>query len=184
MKTLSSIERVKPKLLFDSGHLKMMDINDWHFIDEQSMVICIPYFQEQNKILLRYEEIPPFTYKYPHIDKFITVMSETMEPGETPEQTLIRGLKEEFGIELVNSVKPEIMNPIFSNKGCTAQYNICILPLMNLDYTLNTPTTDGSAFEKRAKSVEVHLSELNNVVLYDLVSKYALDMFKKHYSLF
>lgn len=171
-------------VLFDSGYLKVLNINDYHAVQENDMLICIPYLVEENSILLRYEEIPTYTYIRPEIDKFICVMSETFETNETPKDVLFRGLKEEFGIILNDKYQPEILTPIFANKGNTAQYHICILPIMQYDYEQIIPTTDGSNIEKNSSNIKVNINELNNYIVYDLITRYSIDLFKKHYSLF
>lgn len=172
------------KVLFDSGYLKVLDINNYHVVQEHDMLICIPYLVEENSILLRYEDIPTYTYIRPEIDKFICVMSETFEKNESPKDVLFRGLKEEFGIILNDKFQPEILTPIFANKANTAQYHICILPIMQYDYEQIIPTTDGSEHEKKSSNIKVNINELNNYIIYDLITRYTIDIFKKHYSLF
>ena len=63
-----------------------------------------------------------------------------VDAGETPEEALKRGLALEFGLKLNETIKLEILAPIFLNKGNTAAYHICILPLMEHDYNDFVPT--------------------------------------------
>lgn len=174
----------QPKQLYSTQWLDVIEVNGWTVVDEKEAVVCIPYFKETGKVILRYEEIPTFKIKNPSIEKYVTVMSETMEQGEEPIDTLRRGLKEELGIVLNQTVKPEILTPIFCNKGTTKRYHICILPLMSYEFEQQEPTTDGSAQEKSAKNVALQLNEIDAVIIYDLITRYCIDLFKKHYSLF
>jgi len=174
----------EPKTLYENEFMKVIEVDGWSVVEEKDSVVCIPYLKETGKILLRYEPIPPFQLINPNVEKYVTIMSETMEEGEEPMDTLRRGLKEEFGIELNANVQAEILTPIFCNKGNTRKYHICILPLMNYDYHQMEPTTDGSEQEKKAQNVALQLNEINAVVIYDLITRYCIDLFKTHYSLF
>lgn len=173
-----------PTTLYKSEWINVIDIHGWAAVEEAEAVVCIPYLKETGRILLRYEEIPPFKLKNPNIEKYVTIMSETMKDGEEPIDTLRRGLKEEFGIELNQSVQPEILTPIFCNKGTTKRYHICILPLMSYEFNQEEPTTDGSDAEKKAQNVALQLSEVDKVIIYDLITRYCIELFKTHYSLF
>lgn len=174
----------KPTVIFDSGYLQVLDVDGYHAVQEHDMVVCIPYFKESNTILLRYEEIPTYNMIKPEMDKFVTIMSETIKDGEQIEDCLRRGLKEEFGIVLESNYVPEILAPIFMCKGNTARYHICILPLMSYEYDQQMPEGDGTEHEKTANNVSVNINDLKNVMIYDLITRYALDIFKQEYSLF
>jgi hypothetical protein len=185
MNFLSNLEnKIQPKILHDTGYLKLVDINGYHVAQEKDMLICIPYLVEKNSILLRYEEVPPYEFVNPGVDRYVVVMSESFQSGEMPEDVLKRGLREEYGIVLKDKVKPEILSPLFVSKGNTARYFICILPLMEHDYEQHRPDGDGSEFEMRAKNLIINIAELNNVIIYDMVTRYTVDLFKKYYSLF
>ena len=139
MELLSNLQKKEAKVTFDAGHLQVIDINGYQAIQENDMVICIPYLVEQNSILLRYENIPVFELINPAIQKYITVMSTVIEKHESPEDALNRGLLTEYGLKL-RDFNPEIISPIFLNKGNTSRYHICILPLMNHNYEQIEPT--------------------------------------------
>lgn len=183
MNLLSNLEKRETKVTFDAGHLQILDIAGYTAIQEQDMVICIPYLVEKNQILLRYENIPSYNLKMPQIDKFINVMSTVIEKEESPEDALRRGLAKEYGIKLSNNKKPEILTPIFLNKGNTASYHICILPLMSYDYEENIPT-EIEELQMKESNIIIHINELKNIIIYDLISRYTVDLFKQHYSLF
>lgn len=183
MELLSNIEKKETNVIFDAGHLQILDIAGYSAIQEQDMVICIPYLIEKNQILLRYENIPSYNLKKPEIDNFITVMSTVIEKEETPDTALRRGLLKEFGLKLTNEYKSEILTPIFLNKGNTASYHICILPLMSYDYEEHIPS-EVEQLDMKANNVIIHINELKNVIIYDLISRYTIDLFKQHYSLF
>jgi hypothetical protein len=186
MQNLSDIKnkRDNAKEIYDSGYLKVMEFDNYHFVKEKNMLICIPYFVEDNTILLRYENIPTYNYIYPEIEKYVTVMSESFEENETPIEVLKRGLKEEFGLLLKKKEEDiDILTPIFNNKGNCSQYYICILPLMSFEYEQIEVKGDGSKHEETAQNIILGISDLKNVIVHDLISKYTLDIFKNSYSL-
>jgi hypothetical protein len=183
MQLLSNIEKKETKVTFDAGHLQVLDIAGYTAIQEQDMVVCIPYLVEKNQILLRYENIPPFNIKRPEIDKFINVMSTLIEKNETPVDALKRGLLSEYGLKISDNTKLDILAPIFLNKGNVASYHICILPLMSYDYEEHVPL-DIEKLNMKENNIIIHINELKNIIIYDLISRYSIDLFKQHYSLF
>lgn len=181
MELMSNLQRTEAKTVYDAGHFQVIDINGYVGVQEPDMVVCIPYLIEQKKIMLRYENIPTFQIVNPGIDKYVNVMSTTIEKHETPSDALKRGLSHEFGIELKN-IQEQIFQPIFINKGTTARYHICILPLMEHNYQMLEP----GEVQKREminSNILIGLHELKNVVIYDLITKYVVDIFKNEYAL-
>lgn len=184
MNILSNVmNKVPAKVEYDGGHLQILNINGFTAVQEKDMVVCIPYLVEQNKIIMRYEDVPTYNLIKPEMDKFITVMSTVMEKDEFPKDALKRGLEKEFMIKLKDSCNPEILDPIFINKGNTAMYHICILPLMTYDYEQEKPSDD-MVMEMKASNILININELNNYIIYDLITRYTMDLFKKEYSLF
>ena len=184
MELLSNkMNKVKSTVIHDAGYLKLIDINGYTAVKEDDMVVCIPYLIESNTILLRYENIPPFELVNPLIDKYITVMSKVVNEDGGVRESLSRGLEDEFGIVLKEAKSTEILQPIFINKGNTARYHICILPLMSYDYEM-VRNEDAKQMEMKDGNIAININEINNIVIYDLISKYTIDLFKKEYSLF
>ncbi len=182
MELLSNLQKKEAKVAFDAGHLQVIDINGYTTIQEKDMVVCIPYLMEKNSILLRYENVPTFELIKPEVDKYINVMSTVIESHETSLDALKRGLISEFGLELTDCT-PEILSPIFINKGNTARYHICILPLMDHQYNQIEPN-EVQKLEMKNTNIILNINQFNNVIIYDLISRYCLDLFKQHYSLF
>jgi len=182
MELLSNLQKKEAKVTFDAGHLQVIDINGYQAIQENDMVVCIPYLVEKNQILLRYEDVPVFQLVNPMIDKYVTLMSTVIDKNESPEDALNRGLLNEFGLKL-KDINPEIIAPIFLNKGNTSRYHICILPLMDHNYEQVEPT-EVQKLQMKNSNISINIMEINNVIIYDLISRYTLDIFKQHYSLF
>jgi len=183
MELLSSLERIEPKVEFTSSDLQILDINGSKCIKHSDTIYCIPYLVEQNAILLRYESIPAFELTRPEIDKYLNVMSTNLEYNETSQESLKRGLLQQFGLELSENKNIEVSNPIFINKIDASKIYFCILPLMEYDYTQIEPT-EVEKLEMNATNVLVNIQSFNNIIVYDLMSIHLLEQFKKDYSLF
>ena len=182
MELLSNeMNKNKYDIEYGAGYLSLIDIDGYKAVMENDMVVCIPYLIESNKILLRYEDVPTFKLVTPQIDKYVTVMSTVVDTD--PYEALKKGLEKEFSIVLKDSKKPEILQPIFINKGNTARYHVCILPLMSYDYEM-VRQEDDKVMMLKDQNVIVDISDIDNLIIYDLISRYAIDMFKKDYSLF
>lgn len=182
MELLSRLkDTIKSKIIFDADHLKVIDINGHQAIQEKDILVCIPYLKEKNSILLKYKNVPTYEYVRPEISKYITALNKSIETS--PEQTLRECLKDEFGIVLDDKYSPEILTPIFINEGSTSRYHICILPLMNIDYDQTNPTETDKMIMKE-NNVIIDSAELGNLVIYDIITRYSLDLFKKEYALY
>lgn len=182
MELLSNLQKKEAKVMFDAGHLQVIDINGYQAIQENDMVVCIPYLVEKNQILLRYENVPVFELVNPVINKYVTVMSTVIDKNESPSDALNRGLLNQFGLKL-KDFNPEIVAPIFLNKGNTSRYHICILPLMDHNFEQIEPT-EVQKLQMSNSNISINIMEINNIIIYDLISRYTLDIFKQHYSLF
>lgn len=182
MKLLSTImNKVKSKVLFDADQKCILDIQGTIAIQQPDMVVCIPYLSEKNTIFMKYENVAPFELIRPEISKYITIMSEAITT--TPEEALKTGLEKNYGIILDEKKKFEILQPIFINTTNTARYHICILPLMSYDYE-QVRKDDTEAMIMKNSNVLINSNDLNNYIIYDLISRYCIDLFKKEFSLF
>jgi len=150
------------KILFENDILKVREIEGWSVIEESDSVVCIPYFIEENKFIIRQESIP--TYKWVDGKSYhLTVLSGTIEEGESPEETLRRELVEEAGIQLNESYTIELEEPLFVSKGHASKYHYCILPLANGEYTEVSAVTDGTKEELVTEDHARAKEELKNL---------------------
>lgn len=182
MNSFTQTIKKEAKVIFDAGSTQILNINDETVLQQNSKVICIPYLIEKNSILLRYEKIKAFNQIRPEIDKYITVMLSDITEDKSPLETLKTALISMYGIELSTDCKPEFLAPIFLAKDSTALYNICILPLMEYHYTQIIPS-ELEEMKMKETNIILNTSDLNNIIIYDLVTRYTIDLFKQHYSL-
>jgi 8-oxo-dGTP pyrophosphatase MutT (NUDIX family) len=161
------------KILFENDVLKVREIDGWSVVEESDCVVCIPYFIEENKFIIRQESVP--TYKWVDSKNYhLTVLSGTIEEGETPEETLRRELVEEAGIKLIDSYKIKLEEPLFISKGHVNKFHYCILPLAKGEYTEVFATTDGTKQEMKSKSIKVSGTNIKNLKASDVITELML----------
>ena len=169
----------KEDVLFSNDHVKIINYEDWHIIKESDFVVCIPYLVESNQIIIRHEYIP--TFKMIDGQEYhLTVLSGTIESGETPERALLRELEEEAGLVLDANYTIEFMKPLFVSKGHASKYHPCLLPLMEKDYQEVVAKGDGSTAEKKSKSAKLDAKYLNSINASDLITEYMLIQIKNY----
>jgi 8-oxo-dGTP pyrophosphatase MutT (NUDIX family) len=173
--------------VFKGKYISIVSHNEWEFVKENDVVIILPYLRDESCILLRHEYIPTYQYFYKNINdyknitNFLTVMSGTMEKGQSIKNTIRRELHEEAGIVLSSLYDFDIEKSLFMSKGNVARYHICILELRYNDFRLTTPTTDGSFAEKNSKTIKVSLGDIDELRTHDLITDYVLNKFRLDY---
>lgn len=152
-------------------------INLWNkqVIKPGDKIVYIPYFKEKGQILLKYKDIPAFQLKYPSIDKWINCAKCNIDNNIN--DSIKKGLLVDFGIELVDDYELEILSPIFLSDDSSQEYYICIIPLMETEYTMLQA-------QSLIPTIALTYSDLDNYIIYDLITRYCLDLFRKSYSLF
>lgn len=169
----------KADIAFDNEYIKVINYEDWSFVSEKDMIICIPYLIEYNQFIVRQEYIPTFKYASGQ-EMYLTVLSGSIESGEKPEDCLKRELEEEAGIVLRDKFPIDFLNPLFVSKGNTAKYYCCILPLSENDYHETYAKTDGSASEKRSKCVKVNTKYINQIISTDCITELMIMKLKNY----
>jgi hypothetical protein len=147
-------------------------------------IICIPYFIEKLGILLKYKKNDKFNLVKPEIDKFISVLECDILEHETPLEALKRVLKIEYGIMLKPDVEVEILLPIFMSTNSSVSCHICILPLMEHQYEEFVPTGVTDIKKKKEENILLPTKRINDIIVYDITTRYVIDLYKQHYSLF
>ena len=174
---------------FKGDYLKIVGYKNFEFVSEAHMVVILPYLRDEGFILLRHEYIPTFQYfykdsvDYKYITNFLTVVTGTIEKGETLENCVRRELYEETGIVLSNLYKIEMDKHLFLSKGNVSQYHTCLLELRYNDFKLVNPKSDGTEEEDLSKTIKISLGDLNDIKTHDLITEYMLTKFKLDYNL-
>jgi len=170
-------------IIYEQDYIKIKKINENIFVEEADRIVALPYIKDEGYVYLRGEIIPAWTDKYKgkqlrnNID-FLTVISGTIENGETPAQTLRRELYEEAGLSMSQFYKFEIDGPYFESKGNTSQFYICLMELNYTDYKLGAPIGDGTKLEKLSKTLRVSIADLDEIRINDMATKILIDKLK------
>ncbi len=106
-------------VLFNGNHIDIIKYKDTEILQCKDKVAIIPYFRDEATFLMRLEYTPAYQYKnrgksdLRKVTNYLTVITEGIEEGETPEQTIRRGLYEEAGLVLNHLYKFDIEGTIF-----------------------------------------------------------------------
>lgn len=180
MEKFSKIKQKKEKegkrelnsILFEDEHLKVKDYEGWTIIEEPDCIVCVPILMDSNQVILREEYIPTYKKRIGN-DMFITVLSGTVDKGESPQETLRRELKEEAGIILRDNY-PISFDRYFMTKSNNAYYHTCLLLLYLNDFKETYASGDGSKAERLSKSVKVDFNNLNAIITNDTITELML----------
>jgi 8-oxo-dGTP pyrophosphatase MutT (NUDIX family) len=174
---------------FKGDYLKVVGYKNFEFVSEAHMVVVLPYLRDEGFILLRHEYVPTYQYfykdsiDYKQITNFLTVLTGTVEQGETLENCVRRELYEETGIVLSNMYQIEMDKHLFLSKGNVSQYHTCLLEIRYNDYKVVQPKHDGSSEEELSKTIQISLGDLNEIKTHDLITEYMITKFKLEYNM-
>jgi 8-oxo-dGTP pyrophosphatase MutT (NUDIX family) len=178
------IVKDEASVLYKGKHLDMINYKDTEILEIKDKVAILPYFRDEATFLMRLEYLSAYQYKnrtnsaLRKITNYLTVITGTMEEGETPEQTIRRELYEEGGVVINNMFQFEVEGPFFVQKYSTGQVYTCLMELPVNSYRQIKPPTDGSEKEKLSKCIRVSVADLNQIVNNDMVSKYLVTKLK------
>jgi len=172
------------EVLYNGKYLDMIQYKDTEILKIKDKVAILPYFSDEATFLMRLEYITAYQYKnrdktnLRKITNYLTVITGTMEEGETPEQTIRRELYEEGGIVMNNMYQFQVEGPFFLQKYSTGQIWVCLMELPVNTYRQIKPPTDGTEKERLSKNIRVSVADINQIVNNDLVSKYLITKLK------
>lgn len=155
------------KQLFKGDFISVISPTDYPYemVHEKDGVIVIPAIKLKNEYVIgiRYEHCPPYIFGDKTGNKlYYTLISGGIEKGESPKQAMVRELKEEAGIELIQykilNKKEDI--PLF--KLTDSRINIYIILVDS--FRAVTATGDGTENEKLSKTLFVKIPQLQKIL--------------------
>ena len=174
---------------YKGDYLNIIGYKNFEFVSEAHMVVILPYLRDEGFILMRHEYVPTYQYfykdsnDYKNITNFLTIVTGTVEKGESLENCVRRELYEETGIVLSNLYKPEISKSLFLSKGNVSQYHTCFLELRYNDFKLLNPKSDGSKEEDLSKTIKISIGDIDDIKTHDLITEYMITKFKLDYNI-
>jgi len=174
-------------VVYKGDHISVIKKEDYEYIVEKDKISCLIYVKDEGYLIMRSEPVTPWQDKYKNnINKlsglFLTVVSGTIEQGETPAACLRRELYEEAGIVMSEFYQFEIEGPFFSNKGNTSQVYTCLMELSYNDFRLVAAPGDGSKTEKLSRTLKISLGDLDEIKVNDMITQYLFTKLKKEYN--
>ncbi len=173
-------EEVKKKEpLFSNDYIDIIEYEGWSIVKENDFVVCVIHLIELNQLIFRYEYIP--TFKYVDGQEYhITVLSGSIDQGESKEIALLREIEEEAGIVISPDFNIEFMRPLFISKAHASKYHPSIITLSEKDYHEVVSKGDGSKSEKLSKAIKIDVKYINSLVPSDLITEFMIMKTKEY----
>jgi len=183
---IQQAQQAQDNIVYD-GFIKVIKEDDWEFVEDSDSIVCLIYVKDEGFLLMRSEPVPPWQYKNKNnVQKlsghYLTLVSGSIEDGETPQKCLRRELYEEAGIVLNEFYNFDIEGPFFMTKGGTCQYYTCLLELNYNDYKMVTAPGDGTKDENISKTIKISLGDIDEIRMNDMISQYLVTKLKKDYN--
>lgn len=165
---------------FKNNDFEVIEYDESDIIISKNELIVLPYLKDDGFILMKYEKVPAFSYKYKDAGNklagyqfFLSCIRSVMDDKENDVQNVRRALYEETGLVLSTNVAIEIDKILFKNNINVGQYYFCQLNLSYSDYKQTSLKTDN---ENRV--IKVSLGDLDEIKSYDLITDYMILRFK------
>ena len=164
---------------YKGDYIKVVEKDGWEYVSDADCIIAIPHLLDFDEIMIRKEWITPFQDRHPNQEFFLTMISGTIEDGETPVNTLIRELQEEAGILLNTTyMNYERWGELFFSKGNNSKCHIFYLPLKINDFQKVKASGDGSKTEDISKTTRVNTKYIESLKPSDLITAFCLEKLK------
>ena len=181
MQKFTKIEKVDKKKTEPVEKYKGKDINvieydDYDIITGKDKVVVLPYLKDDGYVLLRYENIPAFKYKYKEVEgynnvsNFICVIKGDILKNETPAQAVRRTLINECGLVLNSNYPIPVDKSLFKDEKNTGQYYISLLEINYNDYRQGPLKKS----QEENRVIRMSLGDIDDIKTFDLITDYML----------
>jgi len=169
----NEIKREANEDLFKNDEMTIIKFDGKDIISSKDQVVILPFFKDEGFILLKYEKLPAFNFKYKDKseyndqDFYLTSIKGDYVDGESPTQNVRRVLYEKTGIVLNHLYPIEVNKVLFKQENNVGQYHICILVINFNDFKQSSVQ-----ITEENKVVKISLGDIDNIKTYDLVTDY------------
>jgi hypothetical protein len=180
MEKFTKIKKNEPKReenedLFKNDDMSIIKFDDTDIISSTDQIVILPYFKDEGFILLKYEKLPAFKFKYKdkaefnNIDYYLTTIKADYEEEQSPTQNVRRVLHDKTGVVLNQLFPIEVDKVLFKQDNNVGQYHICLLNVNYNDYKQSSVQVT-----EENRVVKVSLGDIDHIKIYDLVTDYLL----------
>lgn len=169
-------KKTEPEAKYTGKDLTVIEYQEWDIVTGKDRVAILPYMKDDGYILMRYENIPTYHYKYKeqegykNVFNFLSIIKGDIEKNETPSQTARRILIEDCGLVLSNNYPIAIDKKLFKDEKNTGQYNIALIELNYNDFRQGPLKKS----QEEEKVIKISLGDLDNIKTFDLITDYLL----------
>jgi len=180
-------KKTEPKKKYTGKDFDIIDYNDNDIIISKDKVVILPYIKDDGFILMKYENIPTFHYKYKNtkgykdVHNFLSVIKGNIEKTESPIQSIRRILTNECGLILSHNYPITIDKKLFKDEKNTSQYYIALIELNYNDFKQGPLKISQNKTEE--KVIKLNIGDIDNIKTFDLVTDYLLLKLKFDYNI-
>ena len=172
----------KDSFKYKNDDFEVIDYDESDIILSKDEMVILPYLKDDGFILMKYEKIPAFSYKYKDISSykssanyFLGCIKGFINEGDTDTQNVRTILYEQTGLVLSTNVSIEVDKVLFKTDKNVGQYKFCILHLSYNDYKQTSLKTHNEQSDPdKIRVIKVSLGDLDEIRSYDLVTDYML----------
>jgi 8-oxo-dGTP pyrophosphatase MutT (NUDIX family) len=175
--------------VYSSNYIDIVKYKGNDVIKDKDSVAILPYFKYEGTLLMLSEYLTAYQYRNKDVQalkkvtNYLSVITGSIEEGESVEKAIRRELYEEGGVLLNNMFNIEYQGPYFKSKSHSSQVYMCVLELNINEYKQTQPPGDGTKSEELSRTIKVSLGDIDNIKSNDLFTQNLLLMLKNEYDI-
>lgn len=178
-------KKTEPETKYQGKDINIIEYKDWDIITGKDKIAVLPYLKDEGYILLRYENIPTYHYKYKeqegykNVFNFLSIIKGDIEKNETPTQSIRRILLEECGLVLNQNYPITVDKKLFKDEKNTGQYNISLIELNYNDFRQGPLKKS----QEEERVIKLSIGEIDDIKTFDLITDYLLLKLRYDYNI-
>lgn len=143
------------------------DYDEYESYHQKDQVLIVPFLLKNHKFVIRKELIPSYSIKdFNNRNIWYSIISESVEEGETDFDALLRGLNDKGGI--VIDPNEDILfliqeGPIPFVKGLTSKVTIYLVVIG--DFYQTVTKKNDSYVESKSETLQYSIDEINDILM-------------------